>query len=104
MPQKHFTLTVTGKGGHGAIPAVTIDPVVAASALVRDLQILALRIGDVSLSFSRMDCGTKFNVIPNDATIKGTISYQSEDTLNRIRQGLSHTSAAYRTTVNFIVE
>ncbi len=57
MPQKHFTLTVTGKGGHGAIPAVTIDPVVAASALVRDLQILALRIGDVSLSFPEWTVG-----------------------------------------------
>lgn len=104
MTTKHFTLTVTGKGGHGAIPAVTIDPIVAASAVVRDLQILAQRTGDAFVSFTRMDTGTKFNVIPNDATVAGQISYGSEQTLEKLKAGISHTAAAYRTTLDLCLE
>ncbi len=104
MTTRPFTLTVTGKGGHGAIPAVTMDPVVAASALVRELQILALRAGDVQIAFNRMHAGTKFNVIPNDAAVTGSITYGSEESLAKIKQGLTHTAAAYRTAIDFCLE
>ncbi len=104
MTTRPFTLTVTGKGGHGAIPAVTIDPVVAASALVRDLQILALRAGDIQIVFTGMHAGTKFNVIPNDAAITGTITYSGEESLEKMKQGLAHTAAAYRTAIDFCLE
>lgn len=104
MTTKPFTLSVTGKGGHGAIPAVTIDPVVAASALVRDLQILALRTGDTQIVFTGMHAGTKFNVIPNDAAVTGTITYSSEESLEKIKQGIAHTGAAYRTDIDFCLE
>ena len=104
MITKHFTLTLTGKGGHGAIPAVTIDPVVAAGAVVRDLQILAQRNGDACVRFTRMDSGTKFNVIPNTAVITGEISCGSEQAFQALKTALAHTAAAYRTSLDVCLE
>lgn len=104
MTTKHFILTLTGKGGHGAIPAVTVDPVVAVSAVVRDLQILAQRNGNARVRFTRMDSGTKFNVIPNTAVITGEISYGSEQVFQALKTALAHTAAAYRTTLDLCLE
>lgn len=104
MITKRFTLTLTGKGGHGAIPAVTIDPVVAAGAVVRDLQILAQRNGDACVRFTRMDSGTKFNVIPNTAVITGEISCGSEQAFQSLKTALAHTAAAYRTSLDVCLE
>ena len=38
-----FTATITGQGGHGAMPHLGVDPVVAAAAIVQSLQPLVSR-------------------------------------------------------------
>jgi len=71
-----FEITVTGRGGHGAMPETTRDPIVAASALVTALQSIVARVVDPSqpavVSVTKIAAGHAFNVIPGTAVLGGT--------------------------------
>ena len=72
-----FSIKVTGRGGHGAIPDVTIDPVVASAHIITALQTIVSRnvspLDTAVVSVTSMHSGTTFNVIPQEATLEGTI-------------------------------
>jgi amidohydrolase len=72
-----FELEVRGRGGHGAIPQETRDPVLAASQIVVALQsIVARRISPLEtgvVTVARFHAGTAANVIPDEARLEGTI-------------------------------
>jgi len=72
-----FKVRLTGKGGHGAMPHQSIDPVVAAAQLITALQTIVAR--NVSpleasvISVTQIQGGDAFNVIPPSVTFQGTI-------------------------------
>ena len=72
-----FTITVTGRGGHAAQPHQTVDPVVAASAIVLGLQSIVARNADpltpavISVTSFRSESDA-FNVIPEHVELRGT--------------------------------
>ena len=72
-----FTIDVTGRGGHAAQPHNTIDPTVAASAIVLALQTIVARSADplkaavVSVTSFRT-ASDAFNVIPETVELRGT--------------------------------
>ncbi len=72
-----FEITVTGKGGHAAMPHLTIDPVLAAAHIVTALQSLVSRRLDPFaqgvVSVTQLAAGHVFNVIPEQATLRGTV-------------------------------
>jgi amidohydrolase len=72
-----FRIAITGKGGHGASPHQTIDPVYAASQIVTALQSIVSRnvnpLESAVVSVGSLKGGTAFNIIPPDIEIKGTI-------------------------------
>ena len=72
-----FTLTVQGKGGHGAAPHQAIDPILAAAHIVVALQSIVSRNTNpqdsVVVSIGQFAAGTTFNVIPDRAILKGTV-------------------------------
>jgi hippurate hydrolase len=72
-----FTITVTGKGGHASMPHDCADPVPAAAAIIGAVQAMVTRrfnaASAVVVTVTRMEAGTAFNVIPDDATLQGTI-------------------------------
>jgi len=72
-----FTINLTGKGGHGAAPHTTVDPIVAAAQVVTALQTIAARnvapLHAAVISVTTIHSGTAFNVIPQEAELKGTI-------------------------------
>jgi amidohydrolase len=72
-----FDVTLTGKGGHGAMPHQSIDPVVAAAQIISAAQTIASRNTDPQkacvISFCSIHGGEAFNVIPQTVTLKGTI-------------------------------
>jgi len=78
-----FSLTVHGKGGHGAAPHKAIDPVLAAAHIVAALQSIVSRNVDplqsVVVTVGQFNAGSSFNVIPERAELKGTVrSYDAE--------------------------
>ena len=72
-----FTVKLTGKGGHGAAPESTIDPVTAAAQIVTALQTIVSRniapLKPAVVSVTSLHAGTAFNIIPQTAEINGTI-------------------------------
>jgi len=94
-----FTLRVRGIGGHGGMPNLAIDPVVAGAHLVTMLQTIVSR--EVApkdpavFTVGAFNAGTTFNVIPTEATLKGTVRCFDADVraampqrLERIARGL----------------
>ena len=87
-----FILTIEGAGGHAAMPHQTRDPIVAAGMITVALQTLVSRQLDpfdqAVVSLTKLEAGSAFNVIPNGATIGGTLRTMKastrEDFLQRI--------------------
>jgi amidohydrolase len=72
-----FTIRITGRGGHGAIPDRAVDPVVAAASMVSALQTVVSRnvspLDTAVVSVTNIHGGTTFNVIPQEVKLEGTI-------------------------------
>jgi amidohydrolase len=72
-----FTINLTGKGGHGAAPDTTIDPIIAATQIITALQSIVSRnvapLKSCVISVTSIHSGTTFNVIPQTAQLLGTI-------------------------------
>jgi amidohydrolase len=72
-----WALTVKGRGGHGAQPHQTADPIVAAAQLVSALQSIVSRNVDPQktavVTVGTINGGTAFNVIPGQVELSGTI-------------------------------
>ncbi|WP_347548486.1 amidohydrolase [Pseudalkalibacillus hwajinpoensis] len=85
-----FDITIAGKGGHGAMPHQTVDPIVIASHIVLSLQQIASRITDplksVVVTIGAFHSGDAHNVIPDQAHIKGTVRTFDEEVRDRTEQ------------------
>ncbi|MBX2967792.1 MAG: amidohydrolase [Cyclobacteriaceae bacterium] len=75
-------LRVIGKGGHGATPELTIDPVVIASHIIIALQQVISRNASPKqptvLTFGKVVADGATNIIPNEVTIAGTFRAMDE--------------------------
>ncbi len=85
----HFDVTVLGKGGHGAHPYTTIDPVVIASDIVAQLQNLVARevsaLDSAVISICSIHSeGDTYNVIPDRVRLKGTLRALTKETRERL--------------------
>lgn len=71
------TVTVTGKGGHGATPHETIDPVVAIVAMVQAVQTIVSRnvpaLDQAVVSVTMIHTGSASNIIPETGSFTATI-------------------------------
>jgi amidohydrolase len=72
-----FDIELAGKGGHGALPQSAIDPIVASAQFVTMLQTVASREiaanQPVVVTVGALHSGTTFNVIPELATLQGSV-------------------------------
>jgi amidohydrolase len=72
-----FSITVVGKGAHGAQPHQGLDPILASSHIVTALQSVVSRnvppLETAVLSVTSIHGGTAFNVIPPEVKMQGTI-------------------------------
>lgn len=71
-----FEINIQGKGGHGAMPHETVDPIVCASQMVLALQTIVSRnanpLESAVVSVAQIHAGTADNIIPDTARITGT--------------------------------
>ncbi len=100
-------ITIHGKGGHGAHPHTTVDPVVAAAQLVMALQTIVSRRVDprdtAVVTVGSIHAGTKHNIIPDDARLQLTVrSYTDEvrklllDSIRQITEDISKAAGCPR--------
>jgi amidohydrolase len=75
-------LKVIGKGGHGAAPDLTIDPIVIACHIIISLQQIISRNASPKqptvLTFGKIEGGATTNVIPGEVNIAGTFRAMDE--------------------------
>ena len=94
-----FEMTITGKGGHGAMPNNAIDPTVAWAAVLQEMSRAAAE-HDVALNFLRIDTGTKFNIIPEEVACRGSIAVADRQSpracVEALRLIAQTTAAAFR--------
>ena len=117
-----FKIVITGKGGHAAMPHLSLDPIPVACQIVSALQTIVSRnvdpVDQAVVSVTNINSGTGAdNVIPDTATITGTFrSFQPETRTMLTRKiediamgiaktmgleaGFERTSAGYDPTVN----
>ena len=84
-----FSIKITGKGAHGARPWASVDPVVTAAEIIVALQTIVSRQVDLTqdaavVTVGTMQAGVRYNVIPPDATLSGTIRAFSPKTQEQI--------------------
>ena len=88
----NFEIKVTGRGGHGAQPHTTRDPVFAAAQLVSAAQSLASRSIDpldaAVVTFAQIQAGRTYNVIPEECLLRGTVRSHDPAVRARLREGL----------------
>src|SRR4029079_8765254 len=85
-----FTITITGKGGHAAMPHRPIAPVVAGSQLVLALQTIAARTIDpvesIVVSVTKFHGGDAYNVIPERVQLAGTVRTLKKEVARTARE------------------
>uniref|UniRef100_UPI004048111B M20 aminoacylase family protein n=1 Tax=Yoonia sp. TaxID=2212373 RepID=UPI004048111B len=82
-----FDIHITGKGGHGAMPHDTIDPVVAAVSIAQAIQTIVSRNNysqdNLVISVTQIHTGSADNIVPEKAFVNGTVR-----TFDRAVQGM----------------
>jgi hippurate hydrolase len=80
--------TITGRGGHAAMPHENLDPIPVACEIVMALQALIARTVSVAdpavLSITKISGGSAHNIIPGSAELLGTLRTLSEPTRARL--------------------
>jgi amidohydrolase len=83
-----FEITINGRGAHAAMPQNGIDPVLVATHLVQALQSIITRnkkpIDTAVLSVTEIHAGDATNIIPDSATVRGTVRTFTVETLDLI--------------------
>ena len=92
-----FTLEIFGRGGHGANPHETVDPVAVAAQVITNLQQIVSRETDpfdsVVVSVTTLDAGTARNMIPGSARIGGTVRTLSPPRREEVRDAMERVIA-----------
>lgn len=99
-----FKIEISGKGGHGAYPHFSVDPINIGVHIHLALQELIAREVDPSiptvLTIGKFIAGEANNVIPSDATLEGTIRTTDNDTkdflVKRLEQIAKNVAETYR--------
>ena len=104
-----FTLEIVGRGGHGAFPHETVDPVAVAAQVITNLQHIVARETDpfdsVVVSVTTLHGGVARNVIPGSVVLGGTVRTlnagrreEVRDAIERVVRGVTE---AHRATFAF---
>ena len=81
---------ITGKGAHGARPETGIDPVIIATQIISALQSVVSRnvapLDSAVISVTQMHAGDAYNVIPQEAVLRGTMRAFRKETMALIKE------------------
>ena len=84
-----FEITITGKGGHGAMPHQTADPIVCSAQVIVALQSIVSRnvnpLDLVVITIGMLQGGSARNIIPQSVTFSGTFRLFREGTRELIK-------------------
>ncbi|MGK7246048.1 amidohydrolase [Buttiauxella agrestis] len=86
----NFDIVITGKGGHGSMPHLCVDPIVIGAEIVSALQqIVARKLDPLHapvLTIATFQSGESYNVIPNSARLAGTLRTHNQQVRELVPQ------------------
>lgn len=107
-----FNIAIKGQGGHGGMPDQGVDAIVAASAVVMNLQSIASReispVEPVVVTVGVLHAGTRNNVLAGEAKLEGTTRCYNDAVRKKLPEAIKRivqrTAGAYRAkaTVEYI--
>ncbi|MEL7565365.1 MAG: amidohydrolase [Dehalobacterium sp.] len=90
-----FELTIMGRGGHGAVPHLTVDTILVTAQVIQGLQHIISRKVDPTepalLSLGTIHGGTTQNIIPDQVVLTGTVRSTSQMVRERIINSMNQT-------------
>lgn len=103
-----FTIEVEGVSTHGSSPHLGTDGIVAAAAIIQELQSYVSRnnnpLNPCVVTVGTINGGQRFNIIANKVVLEGTVRTFSRETLATIQEDMqrivSNTAAAFGATAN----
>lgn len=91
-------IIVKGKGGHGAAPHATIDPVVIAARIILDLQTIVSRevnpLDPCVVTVGSIHGGTKHNIIPNEVRLQLTVRTTKTEVRDHVLKAIDRIAKA----------
>ena len=101
-----FSITITGKGTHAAMPYLGVDPIVVAAELVTALQTIVSReidpVDSLVVSVTQLKAGQAHNILPDTAWLNGTVRCLKPETRDfaerRLREMAAGIATAHNTT------
>lgn len=91
-------ITMRGKGGHGAYPHTTIDPIVQAAQLVVDLQTIVSResspLEPAVVTVGSIHGGSKHNIIPDTCKLQLTVRSYTDKVRSHIHEAIRRKAKA----------
>ena len=98
-----FDIHITGKGTHGARPEAGIDPVIIATQIISALQTVVSRnvapLDSAVISVTQMHAGDAYNVVPQEAVLRGTIRTFRKETMALVKERIETISAGIAQTL-----
>jgi hippurate hydrolase len=91
-------ITIFGRGGHGAYPHTTVDPIVIAARVVMALQTLVARetnpIDPAVITVGSFHGGSKHNIIPDEAKLQLTVRSYKDEVRKHLLAGIERIAKA----------
>jgi hippurate hydrolase len=91
-------IVVKGKGGHGAAPHTTIDPIVIAARIVIDLQTIISRernpLDPAVVTVGSIHGGTKHNIIPSECKLQLTVRTTKDSVRKQVLEAIERIAKA----------
>ncbi|MFV0424056.1 MAG: M20 family metallopeptidase [Bacilli bacterium] len=76
---QNFRIDISGKGGHGGMPQISVDPIAAANHIYSQIQTVKAReisaTDPLVLSICQFSFGDTHNIIPNEGVMQGTMRF-----------------------------
>lgn len=98
----YFEINIQGKGCHGAMPQLGIDPITTAAHIITALQEIHARelamSDEAALTIGSMHAGKAYNAIPDTATLGGTLRCYDEELRASIKERMSEIVTGISTT------
>lgn len=87
---QRVSIRITGKGGHGAMPELAVDPISALNSLINGIQTIKSRNLSVEeyavISIGMIQAGTVYNIIPDEASMLLSVRTDTAETQRKINQ------------------
>jgi len=103
-----FSITITGRSGHAALPHTTVDPILASANVIQALQSIVARnvdpVESAVVSVTRIQAGEALNQIPDAVRLAGTVRSLNDGIRDmveqRLKQVVESVAGGFGTTAN----